>query len=153
MNALFADAIWRYYIHSQDDNALIFLGNLADYMLNYGTYVVPDGHSEVHMVGKALPYYLASHEYTYSGPWSDFEHTCDVAGAMAKGMWAKERLGQDSSSVNARFTHLMQICQENLDYWYRPSAPEVGYTAWRLNPPRKYSWWFGTTADLAWFLN
>ncbi len=33
-----------------------------------------------------------------------------------------------------------------------PDGPSSGKAEWRLSPPRKFNWWFGTTSDLPWLL-
>jgi hypothetical protein len=58
-------------------------------------------------------------------------------------------LGRDGSGLLAAFNDLLLSCEFALDYWHRPNGPDSGNTAWRLSPPRKYSWWFGTTTDMS----
>ena len=39
-----------------------------------------------------------------------------------------------------------------MDYWHRPFGPNATLAEWRLDPPRKFSWWFGTTLDIQWMM-
>lgn len=128
MGALLAEAVWKYYLFSLDNNALIYLADFARYISQYG--LVTEG-------GRRLPYYAASHlGNTDDG---DIEHACDVLGAMTKGYWAMRMLSQSSTNVQSDMNALVSSCQANL-------------SSSSLSPPRKYSWWFGTNSDFAWFL-
>jgi hypothetical protein len=148
MSALFSDAVWEYYIHSQDEAALAFMSDLATFVSRYGVY---SGEDELSFL---LPWYLASSATTFSddGPWGDVEHTCDVAGLVARGAWAEKQRGGDPAPLRDTAERLLEGCAWNLDSWHRPDAPEVGKTEWRLSPPRKFNWWFGTTSDLPWLM-
>ena len=150
MSALFADAVWRYYWHSLDRDALVFLAGLGDYIAEHGMY---DGSAEG--VRFRVPWYLASsvHQYSDNGAWGDLEHTCDVASVTARGAWAHAELGEDPAPLLDTTHELLAGCQYALDYWHRPGGVENGLPEWRLSPARKFNWWFGSTADLPWILD
>lgn len=153
MTALLGDALFRYYVHSEDERALELLAGLADYVRETGIY---DGVVEhPNLDGVMVPWYLASsvYQFTDSGAWADLEHTCDVAGLAGRGAWAQDRLGRDSSAAWETTEQLLAACQQNLDNWHRPGGPEAGLAEWRLAPPRKLNWWFGTTSDVGWLLS
>jgi hypothetical protein len=150
MSALFADAVFRYYIHSEDPAALEFLVSLGNYVENLGVYSdTIDGETLV------LPWYLASSvvQFSDAGPYDDIEHTCDVGAIVARAAWAQKTLGGDASALSAGAADLIESCQANLANWYRPEGPSAGKAVWRLSPPRKFNWWFGTTLDLAWLVS
>ncbi len=149
MSALFADAVWEYYLQTEDAGAVGFLADLAHYVADYGLYAGGEG------VDFTLPWYLASSEKTFSddGPWGDVEHTCDVAGLVARGAWAEKQRGGNSGPLRATAEQLLKGCAWNLDNWHRPRGPDSGQSEWRLSPPRKFNWWFGTTSDLPWLMN
>jgi len=149
MSALFADAVWAYYIQTGADDALGFLAGLGHFVADYGLYPGGEG------IDLTLPWYLASNEETFSddGPWGDVEHTCDVAGLVARAAWAEKQLGHDPAELRATAEQLIEGCQWDLDMWHRPDAPAAGKTEWRLSPPRKFNWWFGTTSDLPWLMS
>ncbi len=152
MSALLGEAIVRYYILSEDENALTFLANFGDYLVNVATYR-NDAQENPSLNTMLFPYYLASEvlQEKFNGGWGDLEHTCDVLGLAAKGVWAKGMLGKDSSSLSRVVDGLLESCQYDLDYWHREDADiNYGKTVWRLSPSRKFSWWFGSTLDLPW---
>ena len=128
MGALISDAVWKYYILSLDNNALIYLADYADYVVNYG--LVTQG-------GLRIPYYAAS---TYGNTGSgEIDHACDVMGALVKGYWAKEALGRSSTNLTSDINATLTSCRQNL-------------SSSSISPPRKYNWWFGTNSDFAWML-
>jgi hypothetical protein len=149
MNGLFADTMWRYYRHSLDEEALVFLANLGNFVAEHGLY---DGSDED--VDFLVPYYLVSSIYQYSdsGAWGDLEHTCDVANVVARGAWAAAELGDDPSRLIDTTLELLAGCQYVLDYWHRPNGVSSGLAEWRLSPARKFNWWFGSTLDMPWIL-
>ncbi len=138
MAALLAEAVFRYYVHSEDRAALEFLAGLGDFVATYGT--AEEG-------GGLVPYYLASSAQQDS---PDLEHACDVAGLVARAAWARGALGGDPDALAATRDGLLTSCEANLGDWHRPGGPEAGLSEWRLSPPRKLNWWFGTTLDLPW---
>jgi len=150
MNALLAEAMLRYYILSEDPNILTWLSGIGDYL---STYAVYDGGIEsAELSGLKMPWYLAGTDSRVEDGrgWDDMEHACDVAGLGAKSVWAKRRLGLDYATTEAMVDDLLVTCRFVLDYWHR-STPELA--EYRLSPPRKFSWWFGSSTDLAWMLN
>jgi hypothetical protein len=150
MSALFADAAFRYYVHSEDPAALEFLVGLGNYVQDFGLYTATISGKQ-----RLLPWYLSSSVVTFSdsGPYADIEHTCDVAGIVARAAWAQTALGSDPSKLRATATSLLESCQANLANWYRPDGPSAGKAVWRLAPARKLNWWFGSTLDLAWMMS
>ena len=148
MSALFADAVWEYYIHSREPRALTFLAGLGHYVADYGLYPGGEG------LDYDMPWYLSSSVKTFSdeGPWGDIEHTCDVAGLVVRGAWAEQRLGRDTSELRGVIDSLLVSCEENLAMWHRPGSESSGKAEWRLSPARKFNWWFGTTSDLSWLM-
>jgi hypothetical protein len=148
MSALFADAVWEYYIHARDPAALRFLSGLGHFVAKHGLY--PGGENIDH----TMPWYLASSVKTFTddGPWGDIEHTCDVAGLVARAAWAEKQQGNDPAPLRATAEKLLEGCKFNLNAWHRPNGPASGKSEWRLAPGRKFNWWFGTTSDLPWLL-
>jgi hypothetical protein len=147
MSALFADAVWEYYVQTHDAAALTFLAELGRFVTEFGLYEGGDG------LDYTMPWYLSSSETQFSdeGPWGDIEHTCDVAGLVTRAAWARTELGQDGSALRAVASDLLVGCEYNLAEWHRPAAPStVGKSEWRLSPGRKFNWWFGTTSDMTW---
>ncbi|HLU66282.1 MAG TPA: hypothetical protein VKZ63_08390 [Kofleriaceae bacterium] len=148
MSALFGDAVWEYYTQSGDEAALEFLDGLGQYVVDHGLYGGGDG------LDFTMPWYLASSAKTFSdaGPWGDVEHTCDVAGLVARAAYARDQLGSDPAELRAAATELVRGCQYDLNMWHRPDGMAEGLAEWRLAPARKFNWWFGTTLDMPWLL-
>jgi hypothetical protein len=150
MSALFADAVWEYYVHTDDGAALDFLADLGRFTADYGVY----GTDEIDGGPFLVPWYLSSSEMQFSdeGPFGDVEHTCDVGGMVMRAAWAERERGGDPSSLRDTAEELIRACEFNLDSWHRPNGPASGLSEWRLSPARKFNWWFGTTSDLGWLL-
>ncbi|WP_457670884.1 hypothetical protein [Thiolapillus sp.] len=152
MSSLMADAIMRYYIHSEDQSALVFLSNLGDFILEDTTTY--EGRRDDKIL--LMPYYLIALDSTSQrDQWHDTEHTCDVAGLAAKASWARKKLGKDNSALINISERLLSSCQWNLDNKHREGADiNYGLTVWRLGggTTRQYSWWFGSTHDMLWML-
>lgn len=150
MNGLFASAMWSYYLQSLDEDALEFLADLGDFIAEEGIY---DGSDDG--VDFMVPYYLSSsvYHYTDDGAWGDVEHTCDVANVVARGAWARAELGQDPEALIDTALELLAGCEFVLNHWHRPGGVSNGLPEWRLSPPRKFNWWFGTTSDMPWILD
>ena len=149
MEALLASAMLRYYAFSGDDAVLYWLAGVSDFLDRYAVY--DGGIEDPQLAGRMMPWYLVgpTGRIEDGRGWGDMEHTCDVAGLAAKGAWAKRRLGLDSIGAEVLADELLATCEFVLDYWHR-STPELA--EYRLTPPRKFSWWFGSSADLAWML-
>jgi hypothetical protein len=153
MNALLAEAVFRYYIHSEDSNALAYLSNLSHYLEGSGTYLWNKGGT---MQGLRMPHYLSSNIFKRypDGSWDDHHHACDVAGAAARSAWARKKLGKNSKSIDLLTHELLKSCRYNLNYMHRENADKQhGKTVWRLSVSRQYNWWFGSTLDLDWLLS
>ena len=140
MSALLADAVFRYYVHSEDPAALEYLAGLGDFVRTYGSVDEGEG---------LVPYYLASSEHQRD---PDIEHACDVAGLVARAAWSRTALGGDASMLSATARALLASCRANLESWHRPAGPASGLAEWRLSPARKLNWWFGTTLDMPWLI-
>jgi len=149
MSALFADAMFQYYIASREMAALDFLAGLGRFVRDHGLYAGGEG------LDYTMPWYLSSSVKTFSdeGPWGDIEHTCDVAGLVARGAWAEKTLGRNPGPLIAVVDSLLDSCEKNLSMWYRPGSDVNGKAEWRLSPARKFNWWFGTTSDLSWLMS
>ncbi len=148
MSALLSEAVWRYYLQSRDHDALELMARLAEFIVAYGTY---DGSSE--NLALIVPWYLSSSmtQFSDSGPWGDMEHGCDVAGLVARGAWARKQLGGSTDPFKQTLDDMLETCEYSLNYWHRPGGPAAGLAEWRLSPPRKFNWWFGSTLDMSWF--
>jgi hypothetical protein len=149
MDALLAQAMLQYYVLAEDPRVLQWLSGMGDYLRQYALY---DGSlSGTDLAGRRLPWYMAgtSTHLDDGLGWGDLEHTCDVAGLAAKAVWAKRRLGLAYAATETTADELLASCQFVLNYWHRSTTTLAEY---RLSPPRKFSWWFGSSSDLEWML-
>lgn len=137
MAALMTEALWRYHLHSDDRRALQILGDYAQF--------VAERAIEQQGVGWS-PRYLAGLKGNYEG--AEPEHAFDVMGLLARGRWARQRLGQPTGQIEAQIERLRGTADATFASWVRHSA---GLPRYRLAPTRKAGWWYGTTYDLAWF--
>ncbi|MDF1821501.1 MAG: hypothetical protein P1U64_08010 [Alcanivoracaceae bacterium] len=155
MMALLGQTLDYYYRLTGEPRAAQLLSRFHQYLLDDGLYRVPADDPNTHLRGMTLPWYLASSafEFTDNGPYGDLEHTCNVAGLLLRS--AAVRAQQETlPDDHARALHgLMTSCQKNMGMWHRPGADvQYGKPVWRLSPPRKYNWWFGSTHELTWLL-
>jgi len=147
MSALLADAIWRYYLHSEDNAALEFLIGLGENVARHCMYTVENVHTNIN--GKTFPYYMWSGQANpdflhgaFFNPWEDDQHGIDVGGLLARAFWAQKKLGRDSSEITPQIEHMINAAKFDID-------KQVNF---RVNPPRKYNWQYGTTSDLEWLM-
>ena len=149
MGALLGEAMLRYYILSEDAAVLTWLAGMEEFIRQYALY--DGGIEDTELAGKLMPWYLVgpTGRIEDGRGWGDMEHACDVAGLAAKAVWAKKRLGQSSAVAEQTADALLATCQFTLDYWHR-SSPQLA--EYRLTPPRKFRWWFGSTSDLGFML-
>ncbi|MBI3961239.1 MAG: hypothetical protein HY335_00700 [Deinococcus sp.] len=108
----------------------------------------------------APPYWMPRYIATSYGPpasldgdpWSDLEHAIDVAYVTALGAYFSSDPAQVGTLATAT-TRLLETHAYNLDYWTRPEGwPENGRPLYRVNPPRKYSWWYKNSGAIGWVL-
>lgn len=155
MLALLGQTLDYYYQLSDDPKAAQLLGHFHAFLLRDGLYRVTADSADVKLRGMLLPWYLAGPDYGFSdnGPFGDLEHACDVAGLLARSGDVLKKTAPLPTEHHEALTALMQACQFNLQMWHRPgSDSQYGKPVWRLSPPRKYNWWFGSTQELTFFL-
>jgi len=144
MSALLSEAAWRYYMHSGSEEALEFLIGLADNVVNECMYQ--------DTANTVAAYYLHSGQNTSSPEiTADEEHRIDVLGLIARGIWARKKMNQAIPSATTDIVPQLQTSTiAMINNWIRPN--QEFFPIYRLTPPRKYNWWFGTTSDLEWLL-
>lgn len=145
MSALLMETVWHYYMLSDDPVALQFLSNYAQFVATRGLYAGSVGGGTYW-----APYYLAglSGGYPIAAIDSDVEHARDVLGLLARGRWARQRLGLPTAEIDQQITRLQSTSTYSFSSWVRSTAGQPRY---RAAPTRKVGWWFGTTYDLSWF--
>lgn len=155
LSALLSDAIWRYYLHSEDEEALSFLVGLGENVARHCMYEVNDVHPNIN--GNIQPFYLFSGQTAsefstndiYYKPWDDDKHAPDVAGLLARTFWAQKKLGKDTSEILSHIENMFVTSKYTIDQWTRDAPERPRY---RLQPARKFNWQFGTASDLEWLM-
>ena len=137
MAALMMESMWHYYLLSDDNVALGFLSNYAEFVAQRA--ITQDG-------ATWSPWYLSGLAGNYYS--AEAEHAHDVLGLLARGRWARQRLGLPTTQVDTQIGRLRTTADATFAEWVRTST---GLPRYRLAPTRKAGWWYGTTYDLAWF--
>ncbi|HWS73530.1 MAG TPA: hypothetical protein VN324_00180, partial [Quisquiliibacterium sp.] len=147
MSALLGDALWHYYLLSEDRVSLEFLSSYAQFIAERGLHSDP-GSSALGQY--SAPWYLAGllGGYGDAGIEVDIEHNLDVHGLLLRGRWARAQLGLPVTDIDRVLPNLRAGAMYNLASWHRSTANLPRY---RLSPTRKFGWWFGTTHDSDWF--
>ena len=152
MSAYLIDAVERYYIHFNDVSALRFMIDMADYfkqedvsLYEWKGWQGKDSYYVTH--------YLAGTDLTERERGSDgsldLEHTPDVNKIFSAAYFASCALTQcDGNYLSVIAKLYNSAITYTFPYWIRTAAPSAGYSAYRLAPPRKFSWWFKTTANI-----
>ena len=150
MTTLLVDAVERYYEHSGDARVGGFVIRIADGMnrINESMYYASDWESPTPVL---VPYYLAGPNLTAAqhdqDSYSDVEHAVDVSKIFALAYFFSGTGGSPNAVYLGRFNELSDTARQVFDYWHRPGGPASGLTEYRLSPPRKFNWWFRTTAE------
>ncbi len=152
MMALVADQLWRYYWLTSSPKAARLLIAFSHFVADKGVYVASKGKIK----GQIIPKYLVSlqnAEQEELDPFSDRQHTCDVAAMVGKGVYIQTKLGSSSNPQAKKvFQQLAERCKKQhlavLDkYKY------VKLTHLVSKPPRKFAWLYSSTDDLPWLLS
>lgn len=143
MAALLNDVLMHYYLLSDDPRALGFMSSYAQFVADKGLYY---GES----IGYYVPWYIVGMDagHTDSGEYSDYLHSPDVLGLLARGRWARIRLGLPIDVLNTQIGRLRETMAFTMNDMIRHTT---GLPIYRNGPMRRVGWWFGTNESLAWF--
>ena len=154
MTTLLVEAVERYYIHSGDPRVPSFVTRVADGVNHVGDAMYYDAFESG--VRRLIPYYLAGPGLTPGqhdqDPYADIEHAVDVSKIFALAYYFSRAGGAPNAEYLGRFRELSESANEVFQYWVRPAGPASGRSVYRLSPPRKFGWWFLTTADNDWLV-
>jgi hypothetical protein len=146
MSGLLAEAMLQY--HRTTDSVGLsksipaWLSDYGDWLIANAFYTATGAEEPEYagIAGMRIPAYLAGTGVQFpEGESADVEHCIDVAELMRKVKWAKEELSLSTVAVDTLITELETAGEVNLLYWTRTT---VGYPHYRVNPPRKFGWWF-----------
>jgi len=147
MLALLSEAFMIYWRHFGGTNVLDWIADLGDWYVNYGTFVSNAGL----MTGLLMPWYLSSHEYTYTDDlWAAFMHAPEVLGAMYRALWAKQQLGDSTTALASATTEMVLSMEYCFNDQTRGDPASTGKQQYRLMTGRTYNYWFGSSFDTAW---
>ena len=141
MSALVAEQLWRFDYLQANAKARSAIVALGQFVADASTFLGVGNH----LKGAVIPDYLVffgKSIFQDRNQWSDIQHACDVAGLLAKAQYLEPTAFADSSKLPA----LMQSCRRTMYHPHRKQKP------WRIRPPRKFNWWFNSTANLSWLL-
>jgi len=163
MSALLADAVERYYIHSNDTRVKLFISRLADYLGEIGLFSTAVFYRGA-LPELRVPYYIAGeglsdHQRDFN-PWSNIEHSLDVSKVFAFAYFLNKNDPGARAGYMVNFGDLYKTAMEySLPHWIRDSASSLklgsllgGKPVFRLAPPRKYGWWFRATSNMDWLI-
>jgi hypothetical protein len=152
MMALLSDALWRYYLLSDDVKSASLISAFTDFFVQHGSYNELRKGKEI-----VAPFYLVAFEraeLVERNVWTDPQHNCDLAGMLGKGLYIKTKTNSDVQAAKKTFKIFANMCRQDLEtvtkrYKKKGQAP--------LKPPRRFGWTYSSTSDLPWladmFLN
>jgi len=151
MSAMLISAVERYSIHFDDND-------VGDFVLKMANFFQQDGVSLYEWKGYSgkdsyyIPHYLAGSDLTdreHGGIGApDLEHTVDVNKIFSIAYFFSCAQGECDTSYLSTIARLdNSTLTFTFPYWIRSSAPDIGKAAYRLAPPRKFSWWFKNSAN------
>ncbi len=151
MMALLADALWRFYLLTEDKRAAALIDAFGDFILNHGIYY---GNEKAKNI--VIPKYIVSMENAKQeklNQWADPQHACDVAALLGKSAYIKQKNNQDGFLVKTLFRALLEQCQGSYTRLKSQQKNKRDSSYWKLKPPRRFGWMYSTTSDLPWLAN
>ncbi len=151
MSVLLQDTMVRGYAVTED-------ASIAAFVRRMGTFfqaATKTDTSHLYDTG-ALPY--PDYMMRYDGAsderdGTECEHSLEVSSGAAWAAYFADLTGQSSTAFRQNSAALFGTYKWGVAYWTRPAAPASGYTAYRVNPPRKYGWEHRSSGSLSWSLS
>ncbi len=153
MSALYMDALIRYYVVTADSrvpNAISALGNFMATKGVHNTQLSPD------RPRYTVPYYLINVQgpvRTEVEPWSDRQHAGEALTVLTCADYFNRKGGAQGGLVKEKIKEL----KTTMDWLFKPTTEKSAkdgsnLPVGTLGPPRKFNWWFRTTASWDWYL-
>jgi len=143
MAAIFFEYLQQYERLAGNETASKIVSEYADFLLDNCLYDGSVNHPNLR--GYLMPYYLCGPSasfYSRETPSEgDGEHTPDVMGILAYAVSAKRKLGLDPGPAMDAYIEL------------RRSARYFVSRRQNVDPPRKISWWVGSSYDSTFLVN
>lgn len=153
MSALITDAAMRALVVGESTHAAPLVEGLASHVCGRGSYL-----SSLPLRAQSggatlrVPHYLATRDGVGRevDPYGTVEHAHDVAGIAAWGAYLRARAqdGSGSAALARCANELYTTFDHLITNWTRPG--NANYDAYRVNPPRKYTWWFKNSSGFGW---
>ncbi len=153
MSVLMVDAMMRYYLVTADDRVPRSIQELADFISRYGLYKVV--YNKKQKAPWITPHYLASPQplkYYHTKQWTDPQHALDVSSIFAAAIYLAGKQGRPQQQYRQVFHQLQATARFDLKRTFNRYGPKFGKPQYPLNPPRKFNWWFRTTASIDWLV-
>lgn len=81
-------------------------------------------------------------------------HALDVASSVAWGAYFQHLMhGVPDPAIEAAARDLYFAFDVGVNHWIRPAAPPLGFTAFRVNPARKFCWEFRPSSSFGWVMS
>jgi len=157
MSALMLNAAVRAYASGEDAATAQFVTRLGNFLRS--ALIVTDQHPCDDAVAQyPLPHAVPRYTVLYDGTtgdneFEDIEHALDVSSQIAWARYFKELSGGDGSALLQSARDLYDSYDACANYWIRPDAPAMyGKAAFRVSPPRKWSWEHRTSGGMGFAL-
>lgn len=151
MSALLVETLLQLFRTNGNEAIVEWIARYCDFIVAHGFYQnteIPE------VLGLRVPAYLAGSVITYpdaGGPFGDSEHSYDVGIMLFKGIWAKLRMGDTDVAVMQELANeCMTVAEFVMNDWTRTTQYLPKY---RVNPPRKYAWWYNGAYSKIYFAN
>jgi len=150
MSTILLSAVERYYLNFADEDAVDFTLKMADFFIQEDVSMYQwAGYKGIE--NYTVPYYLASADSSFEARGEaglpDLEHAHDVTKIFALAYYFSCHTVCDTKYLHTLSKLNNSAITFGFPHWIRTSAPELGFSSFRLAPPRKFSWWFQHTAN------
>lgn len=153
MSSLYVDALIRYYVVTADSRvpaAIAALGNFIATKGVHNTTLSPN------IPNYTVPYYLINLQgpiRTEVEPWSDRQHAPDVLATLTCADYFIRKSGDHNGMIKQQ----LKPMKTTMDWLFAPclkksANDKSGLPVGALGPPRKFNWWFRTSASWDWYL-
>lgn len=153
MSGLYIDALIRYYVVTADSRVPQAISAMGNFLATRGIH---NATLSPRLPKYAVPYYLVNVQgpvRTEVEPWSDRQHACDALGSLACADWFIRKGGGHSSLVQDKIKDVKKTMAWVFEPCLRKTSfDDRGLPLLNLGPPRKYNWWFRTSASWDWYL-
>jgi len=154
MSALLVNAATRAYASGEDAATAQFVARLGNFLRN--ALIVTNNHPCDDPVAQyPLPHAVPRYTVLIDGStgdneFEDIEHSLDVGSQLAWTSYFSVLGGGDGVLLAQSSRDLYDSYDACVNYWIRPDAPaDYGKAAYRVSPPRKWSWEHRTSGGFA----